>query len=107
METNSVLSCSMVCAKMAHEEHVDMKAMLSCLPLALHKRGSLPSMPALFYVPQFTYTHLCPTKRSPSKCGDFSVTPQKDFLAVPSVLTSIQFCLRDKANPGLPTSTPS
>ena len=80
------------------------------LPFASPQKGFPSSVPVLFYLTHFTYVHFCSAKLPPSTCGDPSaglIAWQIDCQGVPSVLTSIQLCLRDEGNPGPPTSPPS
>ena len=72
------------------------------LPLvSLRGRDSLLSAALLFFSPQTPIImHLAPAKLSPSNRRDASATPQIAFLGVPSILISIQLCLRDVGSPG-------
>lgn len=85
------------------QTHCTLSTPLSLSPFSLPVE-SVPSPPqhGSFSLPQFTSMHFTPAMLSPSNHGNPFSNPEIYFLSVPSDLTSIQLCYRDKKSPGTP-----
>ena len=74
--------------------------------LSVHRRGSLPSMPTLLYVPQFTYMHLIlPSCLPPSV--EILLPIHRSISWVFQVIWPQNSCVWGTKDPGPPTSLPS
>ena len=68
--------------------------------LCLHRNVPCPPWHCCFSHPQFSSMHLTPATLSPLNHGDPLASTQIDFLSVPSDMTSIQLCLKDRKAQG-------
>lgn len=83
-----------------HETNAPLSLPLSVSPFSHSvERAPCPLQQQYFSHPQFASIHLTLAMLSPSNCAEHSPNPQISFLGIPNDLTSIQLCLRDKANP--------